>query len=110
MHYIELINEFDPDRLEVMDKDKAVNVLFKGPFRQVIEVRLQNSAVLSKHKADVPITVFCIAGKGVFRAGPGLVDAQPLRAGTLITVEAGIDHEVVADPALHIIVTKFNAI
>ena len=108
MKIIEPIKEFDLRADADFDKDKEVNQLFDGPFRKLIEVRLQNGAVLSKHKAAEPITVFCLSGTGVFRAGSDLEDSQHLRAGTLVTLEAGIEHEVVADPSLHLIVTKFK--
>jgi quercetin dioxygenase-like cupin family protein len=63
---------------------------------------------LSKHKANEPITVFCLAGSGTFRAGKDLEDRQKLVAGTLITLEPEIEHEVAAEPAIHILVTKFK--
>ena len=71
-------------------------------------MRLQNGAVLSRHKADVPITVLCLSGNGIFTAGTDLEDSQDLRAGTLITLEAGIEHEVTAAPSLHFIITRFT--
>lgn len=108
MKNIELIKDFDLGTQTDFDKDKEINQLFNGTFRAIIEVRLQNGAILSRHKANEPITVFCLSGKGVFRAGIDLEDSQVLRAGTLITLEGGVEHEVVADPALHIIVTKFK--
>ena len=108
MKHIEFIKDFDIGADTTFDKDKEVNQLFDGAFRKLVEVRLQNGAVLSRHKAKEPITVFCLSGAGVFLAGKDLEDSQTLRAGTLITLEAGVEHEVVADPTLHILVTKFK--
>ena len=108
MKHIELINDFYIGADTTFEKDKEVNQLFDGAFRKLVEVRLQNGAVLSRHKANEPITVFCLSGSGVFRAGQDLEDSQYLRAGTLITLEGGVEHEVVADPALHLLVTKFK--
>jgi quercetin dioxygenase-like cupin family protein len=108
MKIIQLVKDFDLHDIGDHQRDKDVNELFDGPFRRLIEVRLQNGGVLSKHKANEPITVFCLSGTGVFRAGKDLEDSQELRAGTLITLEAGIEHEVTAGPALHLIVTKFK--
>jgi len=108
MKNIQLIKDFDPDGQSEMLKDLEVTQLFSGSFRQLVEVRLRNGAVLSKHKAKEPITVFCLAGTGVFKAGDDLEDSQGLRAGTLITLEADINHEVTAKPDLHLIVTKFK--
>jgi quercetin dioxygenase-like cupin family protein len=108
MKHIKLIKDLDLRANTGLEKDKSVNELFNGPFRKLVEVRLQNGATLSKHKANEPITVFCVSGNGVFRAGSELDDSQELQAGTLITLEAGVEHEVVAEPELHLIVTKFK--
>ena len=107
MKYITLIR--DPKTSAQPVKDKEVNELLNAPFRRIVEVRLQNGEVLSRHKANEPITVHCISGQGLFNAGPDLDESQELREGTLITLEAGIEHEVVAQPSLHLIVTKFKS-
>jgi len=109
MKHIRLIKELDPDENAGDAKDKTVDQLFDGTFRKLVEVRLRNHAVLSRHRADVPITVYCISGKGVFAAGSDLDEFQELRPGTLLTLEAGVEHEVVADPEVQILVTKFKA-
>ena len=103
------IKEFDLGSMPKSDKDKEVDQLFDGAFRKLVAVRLQNGAILSRHKANEPITVLCLSGSGVFLAGKDLEESQPLRAGTLITLEAGVEHEVVAEPDLHILVTRFKA-
>lgn len=108
MGHIKLIKQFASEIESDQTGDKTVNLLFDGAFRKLVEVRLQNNAVLSRHHADVPITVYCISGTGIFSAGQDLEDSHNLSAGTLITLEAGIEHEVIADPSLHIIVTKFK--
>ncbi|MBK8466221.1 MAG: hypothetical protein IPL32_10360 [Chloracidobacterium sp.] len=108
MKHINLIAEMGPDDGVEQGQDKEVNQLFDGEFRRIVGVRLRNNAVLSRHHAAVPITVYCISGKGIFSAGANLEDTQDLRAGTLITLEAGVEHEVIADPALHILVSKFK--
>ena len=71
-------------------------------------VNLVNSDILAKHRSAEPITVLCLAGTGTFRAGAELEDSQPLSAGTLITVEGGIDHQVEAEPSLKLLVSKFK--
>lgn len=109
MKIIQHIKDLYPETDIVFEKDTEVRDLFDGPFRKIIEIRLQRGAVLSRHKANEPITVFCVSGTGVFRAGSDLEASQELRTGTLITLQAGVEHEVVADPALHILVTKFKA-
>jgi len=82
--------------------------LFNGARRRIVEVLLRGGETLARHKANEPITVFCLAGGGTFRAGRNLEDECRLIAGTLITLEAGIEHEVVAEPEIHILVTKFK--
>ena len=108
MKHIQLIKNFDSDAASGSLKDMEVSQLFDGAFRKLVEVRLRNGAVLAKHMAKEPITVFCLSGTGVFRAGMNLQDSHDLRAGTLITLDGGIEHEVAAEPDLHLIVTKFK--
>ena len=90
-------------------EQKKLNELFNGSMRRIVEVKLFDNDILSKHKAKEPITVLCLSGKGIFRAGKDLEDVQDLQTGTLITLEAEIEHEVSAAPELHLLVTKFKA-
>ncbi len=106
MKHIKLLGELGKSVDGEEAKDKSVDQLYDGAFRRIVAVRLRNSAVLSRHHADVPITVYCISGNGKFNAGGDLEDSQDLQAGTLITLEAGVEHEVIADPEIHILVTK----
>jgi quercetin dioxygenase-like cupin family protein len=110
MNHINLIKNIDLAGSQISEKDKDVSELFNGPFRRLMEVRLRNGATLSKHKAVEPITVLCLSGTGIFTAGADLEESQQIQAGTLITLEGGIEHEVTALPALHLIVTKFKNI
>lgn len=109
MKNIQHIKDFKEETPVEPASDKSVSQLFDGPFRKIVEVRLRNSAILTKHKADVPITVYCVSGRGIFLAGSDLEDSRDLAAGTLITLESGIEHEVVSDPELVLIVSKFKA-
>ncbi len=109
MSNIKLIANLDLSTSLQLANDIQATGLFSGPRRTIIEIRLQNRAVLAKHKASEPITVLCLSGEGVFRAGRELEDSQKLIAGTLITLEAEIEHEVQSDPAVHLVVTKFKA-
>jgi quercetin dioxygenase-like cupin family protein len=108
MKNIELLASFDLNKIGEAKKSKEVKKLFDGARRQILSIELYDSEVLSKHKANEPITVFCLAGSGTFRAGKDLEDRQKLVAGTLITLEPEIEHEVAAEPAIHILVTKFK--
>ncbi len=108
MKTIELLKNLNLGEIIEGEKNKDVKELFNGSRRRLMEVKLRNGEVLAKHKAVEPITVLCLAGNGVFRAGEGLSDEQILVTGTLITLEGGIDHEVVAQPAIDLLVTKFK--
>ncbi len=110
MKNIEFLDKFELGKISDSEKSKEVKKVFDGVRRQLISVILRNSDVLAKHKAAEPITVFCLAGSGTFRAGKDLKDEQKLEAGTLITLEAEIEHEVVAEPEIHLLVTKFKAV
>lgn len=88
--------------------DKQVKQLFTGPRRKLIEIQLKNRAIVPRHRAKEPITVLCLSGSGIFRAGEMLDEEQRLTPGTLVTLEPEIDHEVSADPEVQILVTKFT--
>ena len=107
MKYITVIK--DPGAADAGVADgKTLNELFNGPFRRIVEVSLRDGAVLARHHALEPITVYCVSGSGVFTAGTHLEDSHDLRPGTLITLDAGVEHEVSAEPDLHLIVSKFK--
>lgn len=109
MNSITLLQNFKLGEMSDSAEQKKLNELFNGSMRRIVEVKLFNNDILSKHKAKEPITVFCLSGKGIFRAGKDLEDVQDLQTGTLITLEAEIEHEVSAVPELHLLVTKFKA-
>ncbi len=108
MKNIELLASFELNKIVKSEKSKVVRKIFDGTRRQIISVELRNGEMLSKHKASEPITVFCLAGSGTFRAGQDLEDEQKLEAGTLITLEAEVEHEVIAEPEIHILLMKFK--
>lgn len=108
MKNIQFIKDIKVDDPGEMSKDIEVKEIFNGDHRRLVEVRLRNGAVLSRHKAAEPITVQCLSGSGVFTAGADLEDMQNLQAGTLLTLEAGVEHEVTARLDLHLLVTKFK--
>lgn len=108
MKSIELIKNLTLGEIAESVKSKEVKEIFNGARRRLVEVKLRNEEVLAKHKAVEPISVLCLAGNGVFRAGADLSEEQNLVAGTLITLEGGVEHEVVAQPAIDLLVTKFK--
>lgn len=109
MKKIELIKNLELCEISRSEKNKEIKEIFSGTRRHLIEVTLRSNEILAKHKAAEPITVLCLAGTGVFRAGRNLEEEQKLQAGTLLTLEADVEHEVVAEPELHLLLTKFQA-
>jgi len=108
MNLINCIANFELGIVSDGEKSKDVKEVFNGDRRLILEVILRKNDKLSKHKAAEPITVLCLSGSGRFLAGPELEESQELRPGTLITLEANVEHEVIAEPAVHILVTKFK--
>lgn len=87
---------------------KKVREVCDLPHCRMVEVLLNAHDTLSKHKANEPISVLCLAGSGYFTAGPDLADRQDLEVGTVIALDAGVEHEVTADEHLRLLVTKFK--
>jgi quercetin dioxygenase-like cupin family protein len=110
MKTIELVEKFELGGQISSLKDKEVREIYNGARRRMVEVKLRENAVLTRHKTPEPISVLCLAGKGVFTAGANLEDRLDLSPGVLLTLEGGIEHEVAATPEIHILVTKFKDI
>ena len=108
MKHIKLINEFEFSSDNSSEKNKEVREIYDDAKFRMIEVKLRGGAVLAKHKAAEPITVLCLQGAGTFSAGTDLEDTQQMKAGTLITLEAGVEHEATANPEMHLLVTKYK--
>jgi quercetin dioxygenase-like cupin family protein len=108
METLKQLEKFDLAGEVKSEKNKEVRELYNGARRRLIEVKLTENAILTKHTAPEPITVLCLAGAGVFRAGERLEEKLELSAGVLLSLEAGIPHEVAAAPGLHILVTRFK--
>lgn len=109
MKNITHVKDLDLSDISGTEQAKDVKQIFSGDRRQMIEIALTGGAVLAKHHAAEPISILCLAGSGTFQAGSDLEESQKLVPGTLITLEAGIEHDVTAEPAIRILVTKFKA-
>jgi quercetin dioxygenase-like cupin family protein len=105
MHVLKIF-ELDADFMH--RKPFEITELFNGERRRLLEIKLSNGEVLKNHKAAEPITVFCISGNGVFKAGENLEDEIALQSGMLLTLEAEIPHEVIAKTELRLLLTKFK--
>lgn len=108
MKDIKYVKDLELGEIFATAKLKDVREIFNGNRRRIVEVTLRNNETLWKHKASEPISVFCLGGRGTFLAGPDLRESTDLRPGTLLTLEANVEHEVLAEPDLHILVTKFK--
>ncbi|MGE3344360.1 MAG: hypothetical protein AB7L71_13105 [Vicinamibacterales bacterium] len=87
--------------------DKQVVPLFTGPRRTLVQITLRNGATLAAHKAPVPIIIHCVAGGGTLTASDSDTPL-PLRPGVLVTLEPGVVHEIVATPAVSVLLTQFT--
>jgi quercetin dioxygenase-like cupin family protein len=87
--------------------DRQVRALFEGPRRKLVQITLRSGAVFAEHKAAVPITIQCVAGKGTLTVG---ADRQvvALSPGVLVTLEPDVVHEITASPAVSILLTQFT--
>ena len=110
METIKLLEKFEFGGPVKAAKNKEVRELLNCERRRLIEIKLTENAILTRHRAPEPITVMCLAGSGVFKAGENLDEELDLSAGVLLTLEAGVLHEVAAGPDIHILVTRFKDI
>ena len=105
-NYIKFLGDINLTETFKTERNKEINILFSIVTQKVIEIILTNSEILTKHLIPTAITVLCLGGNGVFKAGENLEVEKKLTAGTLIYLEKDIFHEVVAQPNLRILVTK----
>jgi quercetin dioxygenase-like cupin family protein len=105
---IHVLKTFEIDAEFTNHKPFEITELFNGNRRRLLEIKLSNGEVLKNHKAAEPITIFCISGSGIFKAGENLEDEFELNSGTLLTLEAEVPHEIEAKPNLRLLLTKFK--
>ena len=105
---IQLLEKFELNSEVVGTKPFEITEIFNGARRRLLKIKLTNGETLKKHKADEPITILCLAGKGVFKAGASLEEEIELEPGTLLTLEPRILHEIVATSELSLLLTKFK--
>ena len=88
-------------------KDKEVTPLFDGERRKIVQITLRNKAVLDAHKAAEPITIQCVAGKGLLIVGEEKEEVE-LKVGVLVTIEPNVVHEIRALSKVSVLLTKFK--
>jgi quercetin dioxygenase-like cupin family protein len=89
-------------------KDIEVLQILDDERRRVIGLSLRGGSVLKRHHADEPITVQCVSGTCQFRSGKELDQITEMTSGTLLALDAGIEHEVQAGSDTQLIVSKFK--
>lgn len=88
-------------------KDKEVTPLFDGDRRKIVQITLRNKAILDAHKAAEPITIQCVAGKGLLIVGEEKEEVE-LKEGVLVTIEPNVVHEIRALSKVSVLLTKFK--
>jgi quercetin dioxygenase-like cupin family protein len=88
-----------------MGKDREVRTLLADPWRKLVLICLRQSALLADHSARVPITIQTVLGKGTLRVGDRVFALSP---GILVPVDAHVEHNVQAEPAVALLVTFFR--
>lgn len=88
-------------------KDKDVAPLFDGERRKIVQITLRNKAILDAHKAAEPITIQCVAGKGLLIVGEEKEEVE-LKEGVLVTIEPNVVHEIRALSKVSVLLTKFK--
>ena len=88
-------------------KDKEVTPLFDGDRRKIVQITLRNKAILDAHKAAEPITIQCVAGKGLLIVGEEKEEVE-LKEGMLVTIEPNVVHEIRALSKVSVLLTKFK--
>ena len=88
-------------------KDKEVTPLFDGDRRKIVQITLRIKAILDAHKAAEPITIQCVAGKGLLIVGEEKEEVE-LKEGMLVTIEPNVVHEIRALSKVSVLLTKFK--
>jgi quercetin dioxygenase-like cupin family protein len=74
---------------------KEVSVLLDESHLKLATVVLRHGTTLPAHSTPVPATILVLEGKGVIHVGS---EAVPVSKGTLLTLAAGEEHDVVPAP------------
>jgi quercetin dioxygenase-like cupin family protein len=74
---------------------KEVDVLLDASYLKLATIALRQGTVLPPHSAPVPATILVLEGEGVSKIGGKVV---PVSKGTLISLAAGEEHDVVPKP------------
>ena len=96
------------DETKPPDLSITMTEILENEDCRILAVKMWDGAVLKRHHANVPITVLCLSGSGIFKAGSDLEEQRLLQPGVLLSLPAFIEHEVAPTPELVIVVTKYK--
>ncbi len=105
---IHLLKQFELNTDFKSHKPFEVSEIYNDEARTLIEIKISDGEILKKHKANASISVLCLAGNGIFKAGENLEDEVALTAGTFLILDAEIPHQVEATPKVYLMLTKFK--
>ena len=103
-----MVFQIDPTGPHTAEKDVDVMQILDDERRRVIGLSIRGGCVLKRHHAEEPITVYCVSGSCRFKYGPDLDEINEMKRGTLLALDAGIDHEVEAISDTKLLVSKFK--
>ncbi|MBI3756348.1 MAG: hypothetical protein HY267_00070 [Deltaproteobacteria bacterium] len=84
---------------------REVQTLFADAWRRLVVIRLRNNAILAAHSAVTPITIQCVLGAGTLNVEQTQYALTP---GVIVPVGAHVEHSVVAEPEIALLVTFFR--
>ncbi|OSY87999.1 cupin [Tenacibaculum holothuriorum] len=95
--------------IEYNEKKPAVRLLLETDFSKEIQIVFQRNQLMKDHKAPFPITVQILQGSIDFGV---LGEIKQLQTGDLISLEAGVIHNLVAveNSVVRLTLSKFDTI
>lgn len=90
----------------VVDEAIKKDILFDGPRRKIAQLTLNDGKSLGSHTVTMPFMVYCVTGEGELILGENEKSVK-LKPGKMVTVEANIQHDVIAKPDISIVVIRF---
>lgn len=109
MTQIKVIKQIELNDELAFQCEKQIKEIYSEKLYSLIEVNLIKNAKFSKHKAKETITILCLSGNAELSVGKELKEKQVITAGTLIALEAELEHEVFALTNLRLLITKYKS-
>lgn len=108
MQEMKLVAKIELGELDNWTRDFEMSELFKDENCRLFEVKVTQEKPMKKHRSSEPVMIVCLEGKGHFLAGENLEEKQELQQGYALMLAPNVAHEVIAEPKLHLLVTKFK--